>query len=106
MSLPRTQQAPVIRQSPDRILNDAQRDSNVIRRSVNAVPDVNSAKMAAVTFAAGGTQRIQHRLGRVPTEFRAVWITGGYGAFFIVSADNAFVVMQSQNVCTATFRFS
>lgn len=102
----RTQMAPVVRQSPDRILNDSQRDTNVVRQAVNKVPDVNGMKTDPLTFAGGDTQTINHGLKRIPTEFRAVWVTGGASSFYVVSADDKTIVIYSVGACDATFRVS
>lgn len=60
----------------------------------------------AVTFTAGQILEIAHLLGRQPVEWSVVDVTGGYGSFQRISWDDRFIVIQSQNACTANFKFS
>ena len=58
-----------------------------------------------ITFTAGQQIRIAHKLGRKPLEWSVKDVSGGYGSFQRVGeADESFIVIQSQNACTAVFQ--
>lgn len=57
-----------------------------------------------LTFTAGETKVIDHRLGRQPTEWSAADVTAGYGSFQRTAWDSKTITIQSQNACTARFR--
>lgn len=80
-----------------RVMRDAQRAIN--SRGPSPVSP------AAVTFTAGQQVSINHGLGRVPLEWAVSDVTGGYGVFQRISWDDKVVTIQSQNACTARFKF-
>lgn len=55
-----------------------------------------------VTFSAGGTQRIPHRLQRTPRGYIVINSTD-YASVRFVSSDTRAIVLQSENVNTITF---
>lgn len=106
MSAPRTRLSAVISQSKDRQFTEIQRSANETKFYMNQVPDAHSVKSAPTTFTAGQSITFSHKLKRVPTEIRVVWVTGGYGVWLVTAADASTITIQMQNACTATFRIS
>lgn len=57
-----------------------------------------------LTFTAGEVKTIDHGLGRQPTEFTPVDVTGGYGSFRRTGWNTKTITIQSENACVARFR--
>lgn len=59
-----------------------------------------------ITFTAGQSVTINHKLQRQPVEWCAIDVVTGYGSFRRTAWDRLSVTIQSQNACTAYFRIA
>lgn len=103
MPVPTTQLANATEQTGDSVLNSIQSTQQRTAAAVNsrgAPPNV----LEPVTFTAGGQVKMSHKLQRLPTEWDAIDVTGGYGKFQRVSWDDVYITIQSEDACTAVFR--
>lgn len=76
------------------------------RRAARAVDDRGPPPrvIGPFAFTPGQQRTLDHGLMRVPEECYPVYVTGSYGTFFVIRADDRTVTVQSGNACTAKFR--
>lgn len=103
MPVPQTRLAASIEETGDQQLNSVQATQRKTAVAVNllgATPNI----LDPITFTAGQSVRIKHKLGRLPTEWHVNDVTSGYGSFLRISWDDVYINIQSLNACTARFR--
>ena len=87
----------------DRQLEAIQSRIRRIETTVNA-RGAEPVTTDAVTFTAGGSVVINHKLARVPLEWSVSDVVDGYGSFQRITWTAATITIQSANACTARFR--
>lgn len=105
MTVPVTRIATATEQTDDRQTMVIQAAADRVRQVLNnrgAPPNTSGA----ITFTAGLVQRIEHKLQRQPVEWSVVDVTIGYSSFRRTAWDAISISIQSENACTAVFRFS
>jgi hypothetical protein len=75
-----------------------------VRRGLNRVPFAKGQLGGHVTFGAGESVSIAHKLGHVPKRWTVEDVSGGLGMFYRESWDDRFIVIVSMNACTALIR--
>jgi hypothetical protein len=84
-------------------IQDISRKTTVAVNQLGSAPNI----LGPFAFTAGQRIVIDHKLARVPAEWHAVDVVGGYGVFQrIGTADDKTITIQSQNVCVAYFRMA
>jgi len=94
-------------QTQDRQVNDLQRGLARQILPFSRHPWAYGAQVGPFTFTAGQIITANHPLGKIPTGFFPVDVTGGYGSFQRVpqsaTLDATTIKIQAQNACAATF---
>lgn len=103
MTVPVTRLPQAIEQVDDRqqlAIQATQRRTQVALNQRGSPPNI----LGPFTFTAGGSQAIQHKLARQPTEWTVIDVTGGYGVFQRTAWDTSTITIQSQNACKIMLR--
>ena len=103
MAVAVTQLPPQIEQTNDRQtlrMQTIQRKTQKVLNARGGPPVV----LGPLTFTAGQTQTILHKLGYQPVEWAVIDVTGGYGVFQRTKWDVNGITIQSQNACTIMLR--
>lgn len=106
MSLPVTRISTPVEQTEDRqtlAIQSSQKRATTALNDRGAAPTVTGP---VVFELVGQLQRIEHRLARVPSEWYAVDVTVGYGAFRREAWDDKTISIRSAFICTAVFKIS
>lgn len=103
--LPQTRLPPATEQTGDRQTNAIQATLRRAQMALNA-RGAMPVTTAAITFAAGQSITIDHKLGRTPIEWSVSDVITGYGSFRRTQWSTINITIQSQNACTAVFKFA
>lgn len=87
----------------DRQLDAIQTRLRRVEASVNA-RGAEPVTTDPVTFTAGGSQVIDHKLGRFPLEWSVSDVVDGYGGFQRITWTATTITIQSVFACTARFK--
>lgn len=91
----------------DLATDQAQRNAGDTARRLNGTPMAAGQRIGPVTFTAGQTQQLQHRLALpsngTPLGWWCVDVVTGDGAFRRTAWDQNTISIRSANACTAYF---
>lgn len=103
VTVPVTRLPQAIEQVDDRqqlAIQATQRRTQVALNARGAAPNI----LGPFTFTIGQAIKIQHKLGRQPTEWTVTDVAGGYGVFQRTAWDASTITIQSSNACTIMLR--
>lgn len=103
MTIPVTRLSSSIEQTDDQQTISIQATQQRTASAVNsrgAPPNI----LGPVVFTASAQIKINHMLGRTPTEWYVIDVTVGYGVFRRVAWDQNTITIQANNACTIMLR--